>query len=100
MRTRALTLAAALAALVAGCGSPCGDLANKICSCQPNDTQVQACNNGVSADTFGANPTSAQEDRCAQLTKTCTCAALACGNLAACGLAKDPGFDLGTQSCP
>ncbi len=102
MPTRALTLAAFLAGLgaAAGCGSPCSDLASKICSCQSTDALVQACNNKVSADTFASSPSSAEQDKCAALDKTCTCAALACGDLAACGLARDPGVPLGTQTCP
>ncbi len=102
MRTRALTLAAVLvaAAGLAACGNPCSDLANQICSCQQNDALVQACNNKVSTDTYASSPTAAQRDRCSALLDTCTCSALACGNLAACGLARDPGIDLGTQTCP
>jgi len=89
-----------LATAAAGCGNPCDDLVNKICGCNANDTAVTACKNRVSADTLYSSPTAEQKNVCATLNDTCTCNALACGDYAACGLAKsDPNVDLGTQTC-
>ncbi len=94
MRTGVWMTGALLAQLaLVGCSSPCDELATKICSCEIDASHTQACNDRVASDT--ATATKAQQDRCAQLVDTCNCNALACGNLAACGLAKDPGIDLG-----
>ncbi len=87
-----------LATATAACGNPCDDLVNTICGCNSNDTAIQACKNRVSADTMYTSPTAAQKDTCSKLNDTCTCNALACGDFAACGLAKnDPNIDLGTD---
>lgn len=89
-----------LATVAGGCGNPCDDLVNKICGCNANDTAVTACKNRVSADTMYGSPTAAQKDTCASLLSSCTCGALACGDYAACGLAKSaPDVVLGTQTC-
>jgi hypothetical protein len=102
MHMRALAFAGFVSLLVvalpvAGCGSPCEDLDNKICSCEANQTDVDACTAKVNSDKRSA--TNAEQTRCSQLIDTCTCSALACGNLSACGLAKDTKINVGTQTC-
>ncbi len=67
--------AAALAALVAlaalGCGTPCQDLASRICGCQPAGAARDACNNEVSNLLGGASPTAADQTRCQTLLASC-----------------------------
>jgi hypothetical protein len=91
MRTRGWTLGwlVTLALLGSACGNPCDDLAKTICNCQPTNSAQTTCLNRVSSDN-SPQPSSADLDTCQQLEKTCTCAALASGDLAACGLAKSP----------
>jgi hypothetical protein len=73
--TRSLALAALAAAVLAGagCGSPCEDLATRICHCQPagtiRDTCVQTVKNQVGRD--ATKPTQAQEQFCASRLATC-----------------------------
>jgi hypothetical protein len=71
-RTLAIALAAA-AALLAACGSPCEDLATRICDCQPagaiRDSCVQTVKNQVGRD--ATKPSQAQEQFCASKLSTC-----------------------------
>ena len=94
-------LAAALApllALAAACGSPCKDLATRICDCQPVGTARDTCNQSVSnqigSDPF--KPTADQQATCTALLAKCpdpTTDTTACDRLKtdagkqACGLA-------------
>jgi hypothetical protein len=97
MCIRALATAGFVCLWLVGCGSPCDDLDNKICDCEANQTNKDACLTRVGNDKRTVDST--EQQRCSQLNKTCTCSALACGNLAACGLAKDTQIDAGTQTC-
>lgn len=86
---RALLLAAAaLGAL--HCGHPCRELSDRVCRCAQNAEQEARCLRQVrslaSQDRAGRNTDAARQ--CAELLETCTCEALAAGDLAACGLAK------------
>jgi hypothetical protein len=67
----ALLLAAGLGA--AACGSPCEDLAIRVCNCQPagtlRDTCVQGVKNELSDD--ATKPSEAVQQRCSQLLETC-----------------------------
>jgi hypothetical protein len=85
-------LLVAFGAMGAGCGNACQDLANTICGCERNAADKQACLDRVSSDDLASKATNAQQNRCKQLAKTCNCNRLACGDLAACGLANDSGF--------
>ncbi|MFL5301576.1 MAG: hypothetical protein ACJ79R_14660 [Anaeromyxobacteraceae bacterium] len=94
-------LAAALGpllALAAGCGSPCKDLATRICDCQPVGTARDTCNqsvtNQIGTDPF--KPTTDQQATCTALLAKCpdpTSDTTACDRLKtdagkqACGLA-------------
>ena len=97
MRVFALVVAGVLVQAVMGCGNACDDLRTKICNCETNSTNQQTCLARAADDTHKV--TNAEQTRCAQLNDTCTCGALACGNLAACGLTNDAGIDLGTKAC-
>ncbi|HET6345412.1 MAG TPA: hypothetical protein VFH51_10790 [Myxococcota bacterium] len=84
-------LAAAL--LLGGCSDPCKDLSERICNCKSTVDEQRACLTQVSnlASQRQSDPNKAVEreglDTCKNLLATCTCAALAEGNLSACGLA-------------
>jgi hypothetical protein len=72
MRTRAVALAAALAALAAAaCGSPCQDLGDRICDCQPQGTSRDSCRSTVKSTLSANNPTGDQQDTCRHLLDTC-----------------------------
>jgi hypothetical protein len=92
-----LALLAGLGTSAVGCKDPCAELANKICDCEPDETQKQSCKDRYKTDTV--KPTDAEQDRCDKLNDSCSCNALACGDFAACGLGKDAQIDLGPQTC-
>jgi hypothetical protein len=72
MRTRAVALAATLAALAAsGCGSPCQDLGDRICDCQPQGTSRDSCRSTVRSTLSSNNPNGDQESTCRHLLDTC-----------------------------
>lgn len=85
---RGLALCAALVP-PAACGHPCRDLSDTICRCAQTTEEEQRCIRQVHAlasqdkRVHDANATRT----CAALLETCTCEALAAGDLAACGLA-------------
>jgi hypothetical protein len=84
-------LSLALALLGAGCGSACQDLANQVCDCQPTRSKQERCERSIDSAFRNDEPSSGEDDRCQEIldSGTCTCEALAAGNLAACGLAND-----------
>jgi hypothetical protein len=86
---RALPLALLAAGLVltSACGDPCVDLSKKVCSCERTAAEQQACSQRVDNDTVEA--TNKQKDVCTEHLDTCSCEALARGELTACGLAHD-----------
>jgi hypothetical protein len=63
-----------LAALILApaCGAPCQTLANHICECRPNSSEVNACKQGV-ANAQPGNITQDQENVCSQLLNSCNC---------------------------
>jgi hypothetical protein len=67
--------AAALAALallgLAHCGSPCQDLADRICNCQPAGTLQDNCKSSVKTQISSSNPTGDDQAFCADRLKTC-----------------------------
>ena len=74
MTTKTLLLAAALAATLtgAGCGSPCQDLGDRICTCQPAGSVRDSCKSSIRNELGNViNPGDAQEKTCAQLLGTC-----------------------------
>lgn len=88
-RVRSSLVALLLALGLFGCDGPCRNLAEQICSCEPNRTEEDACLLKVQlrADT----PVSpAEADRCAQLLPLCTCDALVAENYAVCGISNGP----------
>lgn len=73
------------------CGSACGELARKICKCQPTRAKEDACKLATDSAKRNFDPSNSEEKACQQILNSgdCTCEALAAGDLAACGLAND-----------
>jgi hypothetical protein len=94
-----LTLAALAALTLAGCGSACQDLAERICGCQPAGTLQDNCKNSVRNQLGNTNPSGADQAFCAKTLGTCPAGSqgsAACDALnteegkVACGLAFPP----------
>ena len=70
-RAWAISTVVIAAAAVAACGSPCQDLAERICNCNfsgsPRDTCVSAIKNQIG----NANPTAADQAFCQSKLATC-----------------------------
>ena len=54
-----------------GCGSPCQDLADRICNCQPAGTLRDSCKSSVKNQIGSANPSSSDQSTCSEKLKTC-----------------------------
>jgi len=77
--------ALALAFGAFGCDGPCQALSERICSCEPNRTEEQACL--LKVQIRGDTPVSmAEEARCSELLDACSCEALADEDYLACGI--------------
>lgn len=64
-RPSVLALLAALAALaLAGCGSPCEDLGDRLCRCAPAGTTRDTCERQVKDELDRLSPSDAQQDFC------------------------------------
>ena len=75
------------AACLFACDGPCTNLAEQICSCQPNETRERACL--VNVDLSTRDPLEREDSRCEELLQTCSCDALDRGDFEACGLTLD-----------
>lgn len=84
-----VSAALALGVLLTGCGDPCKELAQKICSCEESPNDEQACLDRVEAESSNLDLTDAENNVCAEKLDTCKCNKLRAGDLAACGLALD-----------
>ncbi len=81
----------ALALVLAGCGSACKDLANRICDCQPTRAKQEQCKRAIDASSKNFDPSDEEEDRCDKLLKQCTCDLIRTGDYhAQCGLSNQP----------
>jgi hypothetical protein len=67
---RLLALAAA-AALTAACTSPCQELGDRICECDPAGVGKDACLRQVDNAVTEADPTKSQEDACTGFLGDC-----------------------------
>jgi hypothetical protein len=87
-----VTLLPAMAVLTSACGSPCEDLANKVCRCQPTEAKKDRCRINIDTAVRNFDLSDEQEDRCQKIldSGTCTCTAVQAGDLNACGLSYDP----------
>ena len=73
MRALVLSVLLALAAGTAACGSPCQDLADRICNCKPAGSLRDNCKSSVS-NQIGGNgqrPGETDQKRCEALLATC-----------------------------
>jgi hypothetical protein len=61
----------ALALGLAGCGSPCQDLADRICDCQPAGALRDNCKSSVSAQVGSVEPTEADQRFCEERLAIC-----------------------------
>lgn len=80
----ALTMASA-------CGDPCRDLSEAVCRCAPSREEQQRCIKHVRAlaNLNDKSDTAQARTQCAAMLQSCTCEALANGDLKACGLASE-----------
>jgi len=62
---------AGLALAASGCTSPCQELGDRICNCQPVGSARSACQVDVKNRLSAANPSSSQEDYCSSRLATC-----------------------------
>lgn len=88
---RLLSLSPVLALLVQSCNGPCQSLAERICSCEPNQAEEQGCLLEVSAAMGRVAPTIAEEEACEAILDDpdgCTCEALEREDFEACGLSR------------
>jgi hypothetical protein len=93
----ALALGLALSLGAAGCSTPCQDLGERICQCEPEGQVRNNCKTNVKARVRAAAPSSSEEDYCNSILGTCpdpngnveTCAWMlnTCPGKVACGLA-------------
>jgi hypothetical protein len=97
--TTVLALAALAALALAGCGSACQDLADRICSCQPAGSFRDNCKNSVRNQLSNSKPSEAAQAFCQTKLGTCpdpgsdstACDALKTeAGKVACGLAFPP----------
>lgn len=98
--TAALSLALLLVS--GGCSTPCEDLGNRICSCQPAGAERDACERAARAAVTGIDRAdAATQDLCDQRLDTCEAPQglefcdwlLTCSGKVSCGLAE-------VQVCP
>lgn len=69
---RPILAALALAVLaLAGCGSACQDLGNRICDCQPAGVLRDNCRTSVSAQLNAISPSSDDQRLCQEKLVTC-----------------------------
>ncbi|MGB8930894.1 MAG: hypothetical protein WCC48_06555 [Anaeromyxobacteraceae bacterium] len=68
---RLVIIAAAVAALAAGCSTPCQDLGDRICRCSPTGTSKDTCEQQVSNVVSSVNPNDDQDARCSDLLDRC-----------------------------
>lgn len=88
MRSFALALLVALPFLAA-CSTPCEDLAEKICACEPSTAQRDACERRASELQDQQGTSDAEQERCDSFVDGCDCNALdTAEGKRACGLAE------------
>jgi len=71
---RIVLVAIAASALALGaCKSPCRQLSEKLCECEPNTLERENCLQQASADESRADPTAEDHEVCAALLDKCDC---------------------------
>ena len=86
---RACLAALLLAFALAGCKGNCRQLSERLCDCQPSQTDKDACLQRASSEESRIGPTAEQEQVCGQLLATCDCHTInTAEGKRACGLAR------------
>ena len=78
--------AALFALALVACQTPCEQLADAICNCEPDATTQQSCKTQVASDSANVKPKVADQKYCEKKLKTCSCERLGAGDRGACGL--------------
>ena len=80
-------------AAAAACKDPCVKLAEKICRCEPTDAIQRACVARVGSESGIRKASDSEARACRAILDggTCSCDALADGNLEGCGLSQAAG---------
>jgi len=63
--------ALAMSLAAAGCSSPCQDLGDRVCNCQPAGATQTACRTDVKNRINAAHPSGDEQSYCSNLLKTC-----------------------------
>ena len=81
-----LILAACFVVVTAACQDPCVALAERICSCEPTESDRRSCRNDrIVNQQSKVEISDADRDVCEQKLDTCSCNALDENDLDACG---------------
>ncbi len=77
--------------LLTACADPCRQVAEQVCACEPDKSRERSCLNEVNAAREAHEASEADLAACQSIIESasCTCDALALGDLAACGLAEE-----------
>ena len=67
----ALALGLALSLGAAGCSSPCQDLGERICQCEPEGQVRNNCKTNVKARVNASSPSSSEDAYCESILGTC-----------------------------
>lgn len=78
------------AATLVACDGPCESLAEKICSCEPNEVEKRGCLEQVRVAMQRA-ATTAETNACSEALDTCDCEVLEREEYRLCGLSKEGG---------
>jgi hypothetical protein len=62
--------------LASACATPCEELAERRCACEPTVSERNACENRAEQQRSRHPPSDADEERCERLLRTCDCARL------------------------
>lgn len=88
MRSLALALLLALPVLAA-CSTPCEELAERICGCEPTTTARDNCERRASDVQDARGTSDAEQERCESFLDSCDCHALdTAAGKRACGIAE------------
>ena len=74
--------------LASACIDPCDSLADRICKCEATDLEQTTCTQRVAIEKDKRDTTEADRAACEAALKTCSCEALARGELSKCGYSR------------
>lgn len=88
IRYRLLGLTLSALGCFSACQPPCMALAERICSCEPDQQSRQLCRNQVQSLDQYRDPTLEDEQACSAALETCTCAQLLQNQVEFCGFTR------------